>query len=189
MQSSFPTHDRISTKSTNLYHRLFFLSSVSILGREKSFDRLQRKSAPFRPSSHHLTPTVMPALPTALSGHTNLPNARLPAPCAQQWQALCFAGCSRHLNRTHPHRYKGCSACSIVGSSSGPAQTPLHPLDHLPTGDPGLGSSSSSNGMVSDIMHDGKVMVTFRYPAALGGQEVSVVGVRITPIRQMCAPS
>lgn len=69
------------------------------------------------------------------------------------------------------------AAFRAISGSLSSSTAPAGCLDQalFPAG--ALGSSAGSNG--APVKDDGKVMVTFRWPAALGGQNVSVVGARI----------
>lgn len=131
----------------------------------------------------------MPAMRTTLSGHLRRPDAHLPTPCVQRWQVQCSPALSRKQIHILPNRIlSGSSAMNII---SGSASVSDSCLDEQATGSHGSHDSStadesngsiSSPGNVSDPKDNGKVMVTFRYPAALEGQDVSVIGMCIFQI-------
>ena len=131
----------------------------------------------------------MPAMRTTLSGHLSRPDAQLPTPCAQRWQAQCSPALSRKRIHILPRRIlRASSALNII---SGSASVSDSRLDEQATGRHGSHDSSTASvsngsisgpGNVSDPKDNGKVMVTFRYPAALEGQDVSVIGMCIMQI-------
>lgn len=120
-----------------------------------------------------------------------LPDGHRPPPAPQQWQAQaqlpCYQQLSTVLHRTQPCRQRSRrSALRAISSSLGSATAPAGSLDQalFPAGGALLGGSTGGNG--DPVKDDGKVMVTFRWPAALGGQNVSVVGAAIPTRCSMC---
>ena len=90
---------------------------------------------------------------------------------------LCYlrpsATCQRLQLSTR--RSRGISQRGKVSVSES-AGLPSESLDQSASSLEVAGGSSATDSQGTPIKDDGKVMVTFRWPAALGGQDISVVG-------------